>query len=199
MALEKWKNEERPVIAHYVYRPPATTPFDKETGYSKPNFTYGYVSECAEVEVDVDTGSIKVIRLTCVDDVGKAINRQQVEGQIEGCVVQAAGYAVLENFIQQNGQVLTKTLSTYLIPTVLDIPDQVDSIILESLDPIGPWGARGMGEMPFLPLTPAITAEQAIGDLPPICARDLLKSGELKRGARKPDNAAPCERSTRIC
>ncbi|MCE1254830.1 MAG: molybdopterin-dependent oxidoreductase [Anaerolineae bacterium] len=158
LALEKWKNEERPARAHFIYRPPATTPYDAETGYSRPNFTYGYVAESAEVEVDLDTGQIRIIRLVCADDVGKAINCQQVIGQIEGCVVQAAGYAILENFIQRDGIPLTKTLSTYLIPTVLDIPDRVDSLVLEYNDPLGPWGARGMAEMPFLPLAPAITA-----------------------------------------
>lgn len=88
-----------------------------------------------------------------------------MQGQIEGAVVQAAGYALLENFITQEGQVLTKTLSTYLIPTVLDVPEKVESLIVEVPDPIGPWGARGMAEMPYLPLAPAISAalRQATG------------------------------------
>jgi len=92
-----------------------------------------------------------------VDDVGKAINRQQVEGQVEGAVVQATGYTLMENFIQVNGHTLTSRLSTYLIPTVLDVPEKVDSVILEYADPIGPWGARGMGEMPYLPFAGAVT------------------------------------------
>jgi CO/xanthine dehydrogenase Mo-binding subunit len=90
--------------------------------------------------------------------VGKAVNPQLVKGQIEGAVVQAAGYAVLENFVQKNGYVETRHLSTYLIPTVLDVPERVQSLILEYPDPIGPFGARGMAEMPFLPLAPAVTA-----------------------------------------
>jgi CO/xanthine dehydrogenase Mo-binding subunit len=157
-ALEKWNNEERPATATYQYRPPRTTPLDSETGKSEPNFAYGYVAEAVEVWVDLETGEVKLKNVICADDVGKAINPDQVRGQIEGAVVQAAGYALLENFQQKDGQVLTRTLSTYLIPTVLDIPEQVDSIILEYADPIGPWGARGMGEMPFLPLAPAIAA-----------------------------------------
>jgi CO/xanthine dehydrogenase Mo-binding subunit len=157
-ALARWKNEERPAIAKYQYRPPRTTPLDPETGKSEPNFAYGYVSESAEVEVDLETGQIRLLHVVCADDVGKAVNPLQVQGQIEGAVVQAAGYATLENFIQKDGQVLTRTLSTYLIPTVLDIPEKVDSYILEYSDPIGPFGARGMGEMPFLPLTPAVVA-----------------------------------------
>lgn len=158
LALEKWQNEERPARAVYQYRPPKTTPYDPETGKSEPNFAYGYVAEAVEAEVDLETGQVQLKKVICADDVGRAVNPQQVVGQIEGAIVQAAGYAILENFIQQNGQVLTKTLSTYLIPTVLDIPEQVDSIVLEYPDPIGPWGARGMGEMPYLPLVPAVAA-----------------------------------------
>jgi CO/xanthine dehydrogenase Mo-binding subunit len=158
LALEKWKNEERPAIATYTYIPPKTTPFDPETGKCEPNFSYGYVAEVVDVEVDTETGQLSIRNVICVDEVGKAINPELVRGQIEGAVVQAAGYGVLENFIQQNGKVLTSTLSTYLIPTVLDIPDTIQSVIMETPDPRGPWGARGMGEMPYLPFVPALTA-----------------------------------------
>ena len=93
------------------------------------------------------------------------MNPLSVQGQIEGGVVQASGYAILENFIQKDGFVLTPFLSTYLIPTVQDVPDNVKSVILENPDPIGPYGARGMAEMPFLPLAPAVIAavHQATG------------------------------------
>ena len=165
LALEKWANEERPALATFEYRPPKTTPLDPETGKSEPNFAYGYVAESVEVEVDTETGQVRLVKVTCANDVGQAVNPAQVEGQVQGAIVQAAGYAVLENFVQRNGQALTSTLSTYLIPTVLDVPDQVESIILEYADPIGPYGARGMGEMPYLPLVPAIMAavHNAIG------------------------------------
>lgn len=155
-ALAKWNDEERPARATYQYRPPKTTPYDPETGKSEPNFAYGYVAEAVEVSIDTETGQISLDRVLCADDVGKAVNPQQVQGQIEGAVVQAAGYALMENFIQENAVPKTTTLSTYLIPTVLDIPQKVESLILEYPDPIGPYGARGMGEMPYLPLTPAI-------------------------------------------
>jgi CO/xanthine dehydrogenase Mo-binding subunit len=164
-ALGRWKAEERPARAVCQYRPPRTTPLDPETGKSEPNFSYGYVAEAVEVEVDTETGQVRILSVICADDVGKAVNPQQVQGQIEGAVVQAAGYALMENFVQQNGMTLTRGLSTYLIPTVLDIPGKVESLILEYPDPIGPFGARGMGEMPFLPLAPAVTAavRQATG------------------------------------
>jgi CO/xanthine dehydrogenase Mo-binding subunit len=157
-ALEKWRAEERPAIARYRYRPPATTPLDPQTGKSEPNFSYGYVAEAVIAEVDTETGLVHILDVVCANDVGRAVNPQQVEGQIEGAVVQAAGYTTLENFVQVDGYVQTQHLSTYLIPTVLDVPERVQSLILEYLDPIGPWGARGMGEMPFLPMAPAVTA-----------------------------------------
>ncbi|HEY5268967.1 MAG TPA: xanthine dehydrogenase family protein molybdopterin-binding subunit [Anaerolineales bacterium] len=157
-ALAKWKKEERPAIAEYTYLAPKTTPFDKETGYSTPNLSYAYVAQAIELEVDLETGFIKILRVVSADDVGQAINPALVQGQIEGAVVQAEGYALTENFITQNGHILTDQLSTYLIPTVLDIPDTVESVIIEVAEPNGPFGARGLGELPFLPIAPAIAA-----------------------------------------
>jgi CO/xanthine dehydrogenase Mo-binding subunit len=164
-ALEKWTTEERPAISTYQYRPPRTTPFDPQTGKSEPNFAYGYVAQAVTVEVDSETGQIKILEVISVNDVGRAVNPVLVQGQIEGGVVQATGYAILENFIQRDGFVFTPMLSTYLIPTVQDIPDNVKSVILEYADPIGPYGARGMAEMPFLPLAPAVinAVHQATG------------------------------------
>ncbi|RME88653.1 MAG: aldehyde oxidase [Anaerolineae bacterium] len=157
-ALKKWQAEERPAIAEYTYLAPKTTPFDKETGHSMPNFAYAYAAQAVEVEVDTETGHVRLRRVVSADDVGQAINPALVEGQIEGGVVQAQGYAVLEEFKVQDGRVLTDQLSTYLIPTILDIPEKVESVIVEVPDPIGPWGARGLGELPFLPLAPAVAA-----------------------------------------
>lgn len=157
-ALEKWKAEERPAIAEFKYLAPRTTPMDKETGYSTPNFQYAYVAQAAEVEVDMETGHVRVLRITSADDVGKAINPELVIGQIEGAVVQAHGYAVLEDYKTKDGKVLTDELSTYLIPTIWDIPKKVDSVLVEVPDPNGPWGARGVGELPYLPVAPVIAA-----------------------------------------
>jgi len=165
LALEKWQNEDRPAVGEFKYVPPATTAFHPETGEADPNFAYGYVAEAVAVEVDTETGHVHVSNVICADDVGKAINPQQVEGQIEGAVVQAAGYTVLENFIQQDGMVKTQLLSNYLIPTVMDVPDRVQSLILEFPDHVGPWGVRGMAEMPYIPFAPAVIAavRDAIG------------------------------------
>ncbi len=157
-ALAAWANEDRPAIGHYRYTPPPTTPYAPETGVSMPNITYGYVAQAVELVVDVETGHIYLERVVCANDVGRAINPQQVEGQIEGGVVQAVGYALLENLQTAGGHILNPYLSTYLIPGIMDVPGRVESVIVELPDPQGPWGARGMAEMPFLPLAPAIVA-----------------------------------------
>jgi len=158
VALKKWQAEERPAIGEFKYLAPRTTQFDHETGYSTPNFAYAFVAQAAEVEVDIETGHVHVLRLVSADDVGQAINPALVEGQVEGAVVQAQGYAVLEDFKTKDGRVLTDQLSTYLIPTIWDIPEKVETVFVEVPDPNGPWGARGVGELPFLPVAPAIGA-----------------------------------------
>jgi CO/xanthine dehydrogenase Mo-binding subunit len=182
-ALEHWQNEERPAIAEHTYLAPKTTPFDPETGHGVPNLAYGYVAEAVEVEIDSDTGELRIRRVVCADDVGQAINPQNVVGQIEGGVVQAAGWATCENFITEGGHVLTQHLSTYLMPTIYDIPERIESVIVEHPDPRGPWGGRGMGEMPFIPLAPALVA--AIHDATDIWFDELpLTSERVLRGLK---------------
>jgi CO/xanthine dehydrogenase Mo-binding subunit len=157
-ALKKWQAEERPAAAEYTYHAPPTEHMDPETGRSMPNFAYAYVAQAVEVEVDTETGLVRLVRVVSANDVGKAMNPALVEGQIEGGVVQAQGYVLQENFITRGGYVLTDQLSTYLIPTILDIPEQVESVVVEIPDERGPWGAKGLGELPYLPLAPAIIA-----------------------------------------
>jgi CO/xanthine dehydrogenase Mo-binding subunit len=111
-----------------------------------------------EVEVNLLTGQVQVLTIISVHDVGKAINRQQVEGQIEGCLAQALGYALLEHFQVREGHVLTPYFSTYLLPTVLDMPTEVVPIVLELDDPTGPYGARGVAEMALVPFAPAVAS-----------------------------------------
>jgi CO/xanthine dehydrogenase Mo-binding subunit len=170
-ALQQWQAENRPTEGAFTCEgaftwlaPPTTEP-DPETGYAMPNFAYGYVAQAAEVSVDTETGFITVHRLICANDVGKAINPAQIIGQIEGAVVQAHGYTLLENFQTHEGVVLTPYFNNYLIPGVYDIPHEVESIIVEDPHPDGPYGVRGMAEMPYLPYAPAIIAavHQATG------------------------------------
>lgn len=155
-ARRRWLAGEEPA-ATAQYRPPRTTPLDLETGDGIPNYCYGYVAQAVEVEVDIRTGLVRVLRVISAHDVGRAINRQQVEGQIEGCLAQAMGFALTENFICKDGRIVTPYLSTYLLPTALDMPE-MHPIIVENADPNGPYGARGVAEMALVPFAGALAA-----------------------------------------
>ncbi len=158
-AREQWgSTDDYRVKATVQYRPPATTPLDPVTGAGTPNYCYGYAAQAVEVEVNMLTGQVQVLRIISVHDVGKAINRQQVEGQIEGCLAQALGYTLLEHFQVHDGHILTPYFSTYLLPTVLDMPTEIVPIILELADPNGPYGARGVAEMPLVPFASAVAS-----------------------------------------
>jgi CO/xanthine dehydrogenase Mo-binding subunit len=158
-ALARWQDEERPAVAEYTFLAARTNPFPKMPGQPfRPNLAYGYLAQSVDLDVDVETGFIHINRVVSVHDVGKAINPQQVVGQVEGGVVQAQGYVLTENFQTKAGYVLTPTMSTYLIPGILDIPDHIETIIVETPDPDGPYGVRGMAEMPYLGIAPAVIA-----------------------------------------
>jgi CO/xanthine dehydrogenase Mo-binding subunit len=111
-----------------------------------------------DLTVDIDTGHIVVHDATCAVDVGKAINPALVLGQIEGAVVQAHGYTITEDLQVREARVVNPRFSTYLMPGFLDIPQRTRSVIVETADPLGPWGARGMAEMPMLTYAPAVCA-----------------------------------------
>jgi CO/xanthine dehydrogenase Mo-binding subunit len=158
-ARAQWSaTEDYMAQATVQFRPAATTPLDPQTGAGTPNYCYGYAAQAVEVEVNTLTGQVRVLRVISVHDVGRAINMQQVEGQIEGCLAQALGYALLEHFQVRDGHVLTPYFSTYLLPTALDMPDEIVPVVLEMADPSGPYGARGVAEMPLVPLAPAVAA-----------------------------------------
>ncbi len=158
MADKAWRDGDRPAVGHFRYVPPPTEPLDPETGACVPNFSYGYVAQAVELTVDRDTGHITIDRVVSTHDVGRAINPSLVIGQIEGGVVQAHGYTLSENLQVADGRVLTPRFSTYLIPGIGDVPTVIDSVVLELPDPIGPWGARGMAEMPMMAYAPAVVA-----------------------------------------
>ena len=157
-ALKAWQEEERPARAEFVFHPNPTTDYAPLTGEGTPNITFGYCAQIAEVAVDLETGHVQVERLVSVNDVGKAVNPQLIEGQIEGGVAQSIGWTLLENFIQKDGRTLTPHLSNYLIPGVLDVAKIIEPVILEVPDPQGPLGVRGMAEMPLIPTAAAIGA-----------------------------------------
>ncbi len=157
-ADKAWREGDRPALGVFNFVPPRTEPYDPETGACMPNFSYGYVAQAVELTVDRGTGHIVVDRVVSTHDVGRAINPDLVVGQIEGAVVQAHGYVMSERLQVEEGRVLTPRLSTYLIPGIGDCPTSIESVVLELADPRGPWGARGMAEMPYMTYAPAVVA-----------------------------------------
>ena len=110
----------------------------------------------AEVEVDIKTGEVEVIKIIATFDVGKAINPIMVEGQIQGGIVMGLGYALMEELVLKEGVIQNLNLRDYIIPTALDAPEIIP-IYIEHTNVHGPFGAKGIGEMPNIPTAPAIT------------------------------------------
>jgi CO/xanthine dehydrogenase Mo-binding subunit len=129
---------------------PPTTPSDAD-GQGVPYATYAFAAQIAQVEIDLRLGTTRVLRLVAAHDVGRAINPVQVEGQIHGGTVQGLGLALMEEYIPGK----TENLHDYLIPTIGDIP-HMECILVEDGEPLGPSGAKGVGEPGLIPTAPAI-------------------------------------------
>ncbi len=159
---------------------PSFTALDAETGWGSPYATYGFGAQVAEVEVDTETGEVQVLNVWAAHDVGKAVNPTSVEGQIEGGVVMGLGQALLEEVVLTGGATLTDSCTTYLLPTIADVPD-IATTIVEAPEPSGPFGAKGIGEPALIPTAAAIAnaVADAIGvqitDLP-ITPEKVLKA-----------------------
>jgi CO/xanthine dehydrogenase Mo-binding subunit len=186
-ALESWRAGQRPAIEERTFRPRPTSMYDPNTGVCDPHVTYGYGTQIAEVSVDAETGEVRLVKVWAAHDVGRAINPLHVEGQIEGAISQAQGWTLLEDFIMEEGRLRTKSYADYLIPTVYDMPDEIHPLVLEIADPQGPYGVRGLGEMPMLVLAPAIL--DAIHDATgiwftklPVKAEDVLLALAAREG-----------------
>lgn len=136
--------------------------FERIEGQIFPDFTFG--SHAAEVAVDEETGRVQVLKLVSCLDVGRAINPLSVQGQMEGGAVYGMGYALTEEVIIEKGVTRTPSLSEYLLLTAMDVPD-IQTILLESGDGVGPFGAKGVGEPAVCSVAPAIcnAVSDAIG------------------------------------
>lgn len=140
--------------------PPKST-FDPETGQGEPYVIYTWCANTAEVTVDTETGEVRVDRFVSGHDIGKVVNPQTAEGQVEGGALQGLGYALVEEHHLQDGRILNNQFSTYIIPTAMDVPEIVP-ILVEHAYPWGPYGAKGLGETPLIPVAPAVV--NAIAD-----------------------------------
>lgn len=135
-----------------------------------PAATYMFGTHVVEVEVDPDTGRTTVLNYTACHDVGQIINRQGIEGQVEGGVVQGIGYGLYEHLVVEGGQIRNPSFVDYQIPTALDAPP-IKTLFVEVPDPGGPFGAKGIGEPPFIPPMPAIA--NAIFDAVGVRVREI--------------------------
>jgi CO/xanthine dehydrogenase Mo-binding subunit len=140
---------ESEIIGEGFFDPP-TTPAN-ENGQGVPYATYAFAAQVAVVEVDLELGTTKVLQLHAAHDVGRAINPIQVEGQIQGGAVQGLGLALMEEYVPGR----TENLHDYLIPTIGDVPS-MHCILVEDHEPLGPHGAKGVGEPGLIPTAPAI-------------------------------------------
>ncbi|MFH1852462.1 MAG: xanthine dehydrogenase family protein molybdopterin-binding subunit [Candidatus Neomarinimicrobiota bacterium] len=138
--------------------------YDPEKGIGEAYFTYSYATHVAKVRVDRLTGLVHVDKIWAAHDIGQAINPAGLEGQVEGGTTQGIGWALTEQFKFDRGRVLTGNLSTYLLPTAADV-GEVETILVEAAEPLGPWGAKGIGEPAVIPTAAAIAnaVSHAIG------------------------------------
>ena len=171
------------VLARGWYEPP-TERQDKEFR-GNISATYGFATQAVEVEVDTQTGEVRVLKIAAAHDVGRAINPMAVEGQIHGGVSMGLGYGLYEELVVREGHVLNPNFADYALPTALDMPE-IDTIIIETDDPAGPFGAKGMAEPACIPTAPAIAnaVYDAVGvrikDLP-ITPEKVLKALKEKK------------------
>jgi len=144
-----------PTVVTKEYEPPHGIKWDDETYRGDAYATYAWACDVAEVEMDPDTYEVRPIHFTAVQDIGKAIHPTLVAGQIEGGTAQGLGYALLEEVVMRDGAMANAQMTNYLVPTTLDTPP-MDIVIVETPSHHGPFGAKGVGEMPIDGPAPAI-------------------------------------------
>lgn len=163
-----------------------TVEMDSETGQGAPYFPYTYNACVVILEVDTNTGIIEVLEASFAQDVGRAINPNLIEGQMDGGFAMALGYTLFEDLNLEKGIVKNNKFSKYLIPTAMDMID-VEKIIIEDLESTAPYGAKGIGEPVMIPIAPAIlnAIYDAIGiritELP-VTPERLFKTMESNKG-----------------
>jgi len=165
-----FRNQGQMLTEEVFYDPPNELP-DFEKGYGNISATYAYGTQGAEVEVDVETGEVKIVRMVAAHDVGKVLNPPALKGQIYGALAQGIGYALYENLESQEGKILNPNFRDYKIPRVWEMNFPIDLEFIETDDSFGPFGAKGVAEPGLVPTAPAIA--NAIYDAVGIRIRDL--------------------------
>lgn len=144
----------RQIMAQAHYDAPCDLP-DPETGIGDFAMSYSFGAHAVEVEVDEETGRVEVVDFVAATDCGNLVNTALAESQVEGGVAQGIGYGLMEDLVCEDGQVLNPRFSTYRIPTATEMPP-VRSLWVETNDPRGPYGAKGLGEMGLVPTAAAL-------------------------------------------
>jgi xanthine dehydrogenase molybdenum-binding subunit len=161
------------VIGRAFYDPPNAMVDERKMGNISAAYVFG--AHGVEVEVDTETGRVEVLRVVAAHDVGRAINPMLLEGQIEGGVLQGIGYALLEEVILRDGRMANANFLDYRMPGPRDAPP-IETVLVETNDPSGPFGAKGIGEPPIIPVAPAIA--NAIFDAVGVRLRQLPMTPE---------------------
>ena len=159
----------------YEYSAPQTVPLGQDGDI---HFAFSFACQAAQVEVNLESGEVSVLQVISANDVGRAINPLGLKGQIEGGIIMGMGHALMEEFMVQEGHILSDRLARYPIPTIQHTP-LIHSIVVEAPISSGPYGAKGVGEIVSIPTVPAITNAiyNAIGlraDRLPVKKADVL-------------------------
>jgi len=138
-----------------TFKAPFTEPITTDLIRDPVFADYTFGAQAAEVEVDTETGEVKLLKYSTAYDIGQAINLNRVEGQMEGGAAQGIGFGLMEDYIEEKGIPLTWNLHEYLVPTSVDLPD-IETVVLESKSGKGPFGAKGIGEPSITAAAPAV-------------------------------------------
>jgi len=158
------------LTAEAFYDPPSDLP-DWGRGRGNMSAAYAYGTQGVEVEVDVETGEVQILRMVSAHDVGRVLNPQTIRGQAYGAIAQGIGYALYEEVRTEEGRILNPNFTDYKIPTAWEMGFPIDLVFIETNDPAGPFGAKGVGEPGLVPTAPAIA--NAIYDAVGVRVRDL--------------------------
>ncbi len=157
LAIADVLRDTGPLDAEHTHHHVETEPLDPETGQGDVHAGFAFCGHRAVVDVDVELGLARVVELTCVEDVGRAINPLALEGQLEGASIQGLGLALSEALVVRDGIVRSRSFGAYRIPTFVDAAP-VPTVVLELADPNTPYGVKGVGEIASISSTPAILA-----------------------------------------
>jgi len=158
------------IVEEAFYEPKSELP-DWAKGVGNMSATYAYGVQGCEVEVDEDTGDVRILKMVCAHDVGQVLNRQTLLGQVYGGLAQGIGYALYEQVKTQNGRIQNPSFTDYKIPTIAELDFPIHVHFVETADDQGPFGAKGVGEPGMVPTAPALA--NAIYDAIGVRIREL--------------------------